>query len=93
NHNYRLQKDRFDGTLEKEGPPTQLTGSDILKQVSGGWFKYGKLDNSSKKRTRDGACCLTDTHLHTMDATNEESAFEDTENEIGVLTDGMLHYD
>ncbi|GJS84098.1 putative transposase-associated domain-containing protein [Tanacetum coccineum] len=33
NHNYRLQKDRFDGTLEKEGPPTQLTGSDILKQA------------------------------------------------------------
>ncbi|GJY24756.1 transposon, En/Spm-like protein [Tanacetum coccineum] len=88
NHNYRLQKDRFDGTLEKEGPPTQLTGSDILKQVSGSRFKYGKLDNSSKKRTRDGACCSADTHLHTMDATNEESAFEDTENDIEEDIDG-----
>ncbi|GJZ37825.1 zinc finger, CCHC-type containing protein [Tanacetum coccineum] len=36
----------------------------------------------------DGACCLTDTHLHTMDATNEESAFEDTENDIEEDIDG-----
>ncbi|GJZ77207.1 RNA-directed DNA polymerase, partial [Tanacetum coccineum] len=88
NHNYRLQKDRFDGTREEEGPPTQLTGSDILKQVSDGRFKYGKLDNSSKKRTRDGACCSTDTYLYTMEATNEGSAFEDTENDIEEDIDG-----
>nr|GEV02243.1 hypothetical protein [Tanacetum cinerariifolium] len=88
NHNYRLLKDRFDGTLEKEGPPTQLIGYDILKQVSDGRFKYGKLDDSSKKRTRDGACCLTDTHLHTTEAPNEESAFEDTKNVIEEDIDG-----
>ncbi|GKE37691.1 hypothetical protein Tco_1461096 [Tanacetum coccineum] len=88
NHNYRLQKDRFDGTLEEEGPPTQLIGSDILKQVSDGRFKYGKSDNFSKKRTSYGECCSTDTHLHTMEATNEESAFEDTENVIEEDVDG-----
>lgn len=87
-HNYRLQNDRFDGTIEKEGPPTQLTRSDILKQVSGCRFKYGKPNNSSKKRTRDGACCSTNTHLHTMETTNEESAFEDAENVIEEDIDG-----
>ncbi|GJT83967.1 zinc finger, CCHC-type containing protein, partial [Tanacetum coccineum] len=88
NHNYRLQKDRFDGTCEEEGPPAQLTGSDILKQVSGGRFKYVKLDNSSKKRTRDGTCCSIDTNLHTMEATNEGSTFEDIENDIEEYIDG-----
>ncbi|GKC42991.1 transposon, En/Spm-like protein [Tanacetum coccineum] len=51
NHNYRSQMDRFDGTIETEGPPSVLTGSDILKQLRGTTFKYGKYDKSSKKRT------------------------------------------
>nr|GEU91513.1 tetratricopeptide-like helical domain, DYW domain protein [Tanacetum cinerariifolium] len=49
NHSYRFQKERFDGTVENRGPPTSLTGSDVLKQLSGIRFKYGK----SKKMTRE----------------------------------------
>nr|GEV59978.1 hypothetical protein [Tanacetum cinerariifolium] len=40
----------------EEGPPTPLTGPDILEQLSGASFIYGKSDNSSNKsnkRTRD----------------------------------------
>ncbi|GJX08844.1 hypothetical protein Tco_0196776 [Tanacetum coccineum] len=48
-HSCRFQKERFDGTVENRGPPTPLTGSDVLKQLSGIRFKYGK----SKKRTRE----------------------------------------
>ncbi|GJY31198.1 uncharacterized protein Tco_0414693 [Tanacetum coccineum] len=60
NHNYRSQMDRFDGTIETEGPPSVLTGSDILKQLRGTTFKYGKYDKSSKKRTRDAIECSDD---------------------------------
>ena len=80
NHKYRFQNDQFDGTIEKEGPPTLLTGCDILKQLSGASFMYGKSEKSSNKRTRDtrdGVGCSTNAH---DEANNESSAFEDIEN-------------
>nr|GFA61609.1 basic helix-loop-helix leucine zipper transcription factor [Tanacetum cinerariifolium] len=55
NHSCRFQKERFDGTIENRGPPTPLTGSDVLKQLSSIRFKYGK----SKKRTREEDVGLT----------------------------------
>nr|GEU37888.1 RNA-directed DNA polymerase [Tanacetum cinerariifolium] len=60
NHNYRSQMDHFDGTIETESPSSVLTGSDILKQLRGTTFKYGKYDKSSKKRTRDAIECSDD---------------------------------
>ena len=72
NHSYRFQKERFDGTIENEGPPTPLTGSDVLKQLSGVRFKYGK----SKKRTRED---VGSTSTHTTEATyDNQGAFEST---------------
>ncbi|GJY50749.1 hypothetical protein Tco_0441596 [Tanacetum coccineum] len=49
NHSCRFQKERFDGTVENRGPPTPLTGSDVLKQLSGIRFKYGKSKKSNIK--------------------------------------------
>nr|GEU98882.1 hypothetical protein [Tanacetum cinerariifolium] len=72
NHSCRFQKERFDGTIENRGPPTPLTGSDVLKQLSGIRFKYGK----SKKRTREEDVSSTSTHA--KEATHDEGAFECT---------------
>ncbi|GJY04667.1 zinc finger, CCHC-type containing protein [Tanacetum coccineum] len=80
NHKYRFQNDQFDGTCEEEGPPTPLTRFDILEQLSGASFIYGKSDNSSNKsnkRTRDGVGCSTNAN---DEANAESSAFEDIEN-------------
>nr|GFC21573.1 hypothetical protein [Tanacetum cinerariifolium] len=66
NHNCRFQKERFDGTIENRGPLTPLTGSDVLKQLSGIRFKYRK----SKKRTREEDVGSTSTHA--KEATHDE---------------------
>ncbi|GJR23872.1 basic helix-loop-helix leucine zipper transcription factor [Tanacetum coccineum] len=66
NHSCRFQKERFDGTVENRGPPTPLTGSDVLKQLSGIRLKYGK----SKKRTREEDVGSTSTHA--KEATHED---------------------
>ncbi|GJZ03017.1 tetratricopeptide-like helical domain, DYW domain protein [Tanacetum coccineum] len=66
-------------SLPPEGPPTPLTGSDILEQLSGASFIYDKSDDSSNKRnkrTRDGVGCSTNAH---DEANAESSAFEDIE--------------
>nr|GEW86672.1 DNA topoisomerase 2 [Tanacetum cinerariifolium] len=49
NHSCRFQKERFDGIVENRGPPTPLTGLNVLKQLSGIRFKHWK----SKKSTRE----------------------------------------
>nr|GEY42935.1 hypothetical protein [Tanacetum cinerariifolium] len=49
NHSCRFQKERFDGIVENRGPPTPLTGSNVLKQLSGIRFKHWK----SKKSTME----------------------------------------
>nr|GEX02948.1 hypothetical protein [Tanacetum cinerariifolium] len=72
NHSCRFQKERFDATIENRGPPTPLTGSDVLKQLSGIRFKYGK----SKKKTREEDGGSTSTHA--KEATHDEGAFECT---------------
>nr|GFC20965.1 hypothetical protein [Tanacetum cinerariifolium] len=74
NHHYRFQNDQFDSTFEEEGPPTPLTGYDILNQLSGASFIYGKSHNSSNKRKRDGVGCSTNAH---DEANDESSVFED----------------
>ncbi|GJS73634.1 transposon, En/Spm-like protein [Tanacetum coccineum] len=79
NHKYQFQNDQFDGTCKEEGPPTPLTRSDILEQLSGASFIYGKSDdssNKSNKRTRDGVGCSTNAH---DEANAESSVFEDIE--------------
>ncbi|GKB90866.1 hypothetical protein Tco_0963138 [Tanacetum coccineum] len=72
NHKYRYQSDQFDGKVEEEGPPTPLMGCDILKELSGASFIYGKSDKSSNKRTRDGVGCSTNAH----DEANDKSILE-----------------
>ncbi|GKA14231.1 RNA-directed DNA polymerase, eukaryota, reverse transcriptase zinc-binding domain protein [Tanacetum coccineum] len=84
NHSCRFQKERFDGTIENRGPPTPLTGSNVLKQLSGIRFKYGK----SKKRTREEDVGLTSTHA--KEATHDnEGAFECTNTIIKEDIDGL----
>ncbi|GKB62051.1 hypothetical protein Tco_0918237 [Tanacetum coccineum] len=74
-----VKLDQFNGTCKEEGPPTPLTGSDILEQLSGASFICGKSDdssNKSNKRTRDGVGCSTNAH---DEANAESSVFEDIE--------------
>ncbi|XP_057779474.1 uncharacterized protein LOC130998054 [Salvia miltiorrhiza] len=52
-HPYRYQKDSFDGTQEFRRPPKAPSGSQILQQVRGTIFQYGKSSKSSKKRIRE----------------------------------------
>nr|GEZ41148.1 hypothetical protein [Tanacetum cinerariifolium] len=90
NHKYRIQNDQFDGTCEEEGPPTSLTGFDILEQLSGASFIYGKSDNSSNKsnkRIQDGVGCSTNAH---DEANAQLSAFEDIENYVEEETSEHL---
>ncbi|XP_071687837.1 uncharacterized protein [Rutidosis leptorrhynchoides] len=42
-HAYRKDKNSFDGTEELESKPTCLTGSDVLNELNGIEFKFGKL--------------------------------------------------
>ncbi|XP_071726724.1 uncharacterized protein [Rutidosis leptorrhynchoides] len=42
-HAYRKDKNSFDGTEELETKPTCLTGSDVLNELNGIEFKFGKL--------------------------------------------------
>nr|GEU94081.1 hypothetical protein [Tanacetum cinerariifolium] len=69
-------------TQENRGSPTPLTGSDVLKQLSGIRFKYGK----SKKRTREEDVGSTSTHA--KEATHDEGAFECTNTIIEEDIDG-----
>ncbi|XP_071726811.1 uncharacterized protein [Rutidosis leptorrhynchoides] len=87
NHSYRLQMDQFDGTIENEGPPIGLTGSDILKQLSGSSFMYGK-SLKSKKRTRDDVGSTKSNTLHTDIANEESCTFEGIESFIEEDIDG-----
>ncbi|GJT78566.1 hypothetical protein Tco_1045291 [Tanacetum coccineum] len=86
NHPYRFQKDRFDGTIEVDGPPTIMSGSDILKQLRGSSFKYGKLTKSNNKRRRDDVGCSTSSPLPVTN--DESSAFDDIESFIEEDIDG-----
>ncbi|KAK9052958.1 hypothetical protein SSX86_029588 [Deinandra increscens subsp. villosa] len=52
NHISRSQMDRFDGTIEEGGPPSVLTGSEILKQTSDGKSKDN--ENSRKDLMKKG---------------------------------------
>ncbi|KAK9050231.1 hypothetical protein SSX86_030799 [Deinandra increscens subsp. villosa] len=79
NHISRSQMDRFDGTIEEGGPPSVLTGSEILKQTSGTNFIYGKSTKSCKKRTIDDVDSSMHSSLHAMEDTCDgSSAFNDT---------------
>ncbi|XP_071709264.1 uncharacterized protein [Rutidosis leptorrhynchoides] len=48
-HPFRMDKDSFDGTEEREGPPRSLTGEQVLAELKGFEIKFGKLvkDNPS----------------------------------------------
>ena len=86
NHPYRFQRDKFDGTIEEDGPPTIMSGSDVLKQLGGSRFQYGKSSKLNKKRTRDDVGCSTSSPLH---VTNDvSSAFDDIESFIEEDIDG-----
>ena len=56
---YRLQRDVFDGSTEFGSPPTQPSGCDILKELNGISFNYGKTSKSSNKRVREDRGNLT----------------------------------
>ncbi|GKD79258.1 transposon, En/Spm-like protein [Tanacetum coccineum] len=86
NHPYRFQKDRFDGTIEVDGPPTIMLGSDILKQLRGSSFKYGKLTKLNNKRRRDDVGCSTSSPLPVTN--DESSAFDDIKSFIEEDIDG-----
>ncbi|GJW85274.1 tetratricopeptide-like helical domain, DYW domain protein [Tanacetum coccineum] len=83
NHSCQFQKERFDGKVENRGSLTPLTRSNILKQLSGIRFKYGK----SKKRTREEDVGSTSTHA--KEATHDNGgAFECTNTIIKEDIDG-----
>ncbi|XP_071719409.1 uncharacterized protein [Rutidosis leptorrhynchoides] len=42
-HPFCMDKDSFDGTEEREGPPRSLTGEQVLAELKGFEIKYGKL--------------------------------------------------
>ncbi|XP_071731001.1 uncharacterized protein [Rutidosis leptorrhynchoides] len=87
NHKYRFEMDHFDGTIENDGPPVELTGSHVLKQQSGSTFVYGKSHKSNKWK-RDDVGCSNDNALH-MGLSNEESCtFVDIESFIEEDIDG-----
>ncbi|XP_071726413.1 uncharacterized protein [Rutidosis leptorrhynchoides] len=48
-HPFRMDKDSFDGTEEREGPPRSLTGEQVLAELKGFEIKFRKLvkDNPS----------------------------------------------
>ncbi|XP_071688802.1 uncharacterized protein [Rutidosis leptorrhynchoides] len=48
-HPFCMDKDSFDGTEEREGPPRSLTGEQVLAELKGFEIKFGKLvkDNPS----------------------------------------------
>ncbi|XP_071724291.1 uncharacterized protein [Rutidosis leptorrhynchoides] len=52
-HPSRLEKDRFDGTYENKCPPKLLSDTDVLKQLNGAKFTYGKPAKHLKKRPRE----------------------------------------
>ncbi|GKA14187.1 putative transposase-associated domain-containing protein [Tanacetum coccineum] len=76
----------FDGTIKVDGPPTIMSGSDILKQLRGSSFKYGKLTKSNNKRRRDDVGCSTSSPLPVTN--DESSAFDDIESFIEEDIDG-----
>ncbi|XP_020111543.1 uncharacterized protein LOC109726394 isoform X2 [Ananas comosus] len=49
-HKFRYQKHLFDGTEEFRSTPTPISGTDVLKQVEGINFRYGKVPNSSRNK-------------------------------------------
>ncbi|XP_071735244.1 uncharacterized protein [Rutidosis leptorrhynchoides] len=79
--------DQFDNKIGNEGPPVGLTGSDILKQVSGSSFKYGK-SHKSNKRKRDDVGCSETNSLHTYIVTEDSFTFEGIESFIEEDIDG-----
>ncbi|XP_071704598.1 uncharacterized protein [Rutidosis leptorrhynchoides] len=42
-HPFRMDKDSFNGTEEREGPPRSLTGGQVLAELKGFEIKFGKL--------------------------------------------------
>ncbi|KAF2302223.1 hypothetical protein GH714_033781 [Hevea brasiliensis] len=52
-HLFRFQKKQFDGTEEFGSPPMSTSGTDVLRQLNGVDFTYGKFSKTSRKRTRD----------------------------------------
>lgn len=45
NHPYWFEKELFDDTIEYDGPPSPLSGSDVLQQLIDTSFRYGKSAN------------------------------------------------
>ena len=42
NHIFRNDMDSFDGTIEKEKPPSRMTGLDVIEELNGYEIKFGK---------------------------------------------------
>ncbi|CAA0830108.1 Unknown protein, partial [Striga hermonthica] len=49
NHPFRYQKDEFDGTEELQSPPVLISESEVLRQLHGMKFVYGKSKKISKR--------------------------------------------
>ncbi|XP_065857963.1 uncharacterized protein [Euphorbia lathyris] len=52
-HHFRYEKDQFDGTVELQTAPLPPFGTEVLGQLSGVNFVYGKSIKSNKKRNRE----------------------------------------
>ncbi|XP_028186392.1 uncharacterized protein LOC114373037 [Glycine soja] len=54
NHKFRLNRVRFDGSIEERNPPLKLSGSDIFRQVEhiNTTFGIGAIQNGTRKRSR-----------------------------------------
>lgn len=54
NHKFRLNRVRFDGSIEERNPPLKLSGSDIFRQVEhiNTTFGTGAIQNGTRKRSR-----------------------------------------
>lgn len=52
-HPFRDQSEEFDGRTKHQGPLESQAREDILREVEGINFNYGKASNDSQKSVRD----------------------------------------
>lgn len=91
-HPYHSQKDLFDGTIELGSPPSPPIGSDVLRQLQGTTFTYGKANATSKKRTREDVdSSVNESFMEDVNTDPDcyhDSIFEDADSFIDEHIDG-----
>ncbi|XP_020081003.1 uncharacterized protein LOC109704650 isoform X2 [Ananas comosus] len=83
NHSFRYQQNQFDGTIELRSAPISPSGIDVLRQLEGTSYKYGKGSKSSKKRMREEVASSANQVVDEVGTTNQVRVFEDADEFIG----------